>query len=305
MIDPELMKTIDDYMQEQEPELMKVVDDYMQRLQSDAAEKANSQKELRESAEYQDQLEFLRKTIHDFSETLTDCAFTASRWEQYYGAFLFQRHLDDILEAASMVQLAVELGSLNSARRELRFILEVAVNTAYVDEERSTDSFEERVKFYRGKSVSKQNVDQVKKISLDFLGKGRQKFAEHVVEAWVQASNYVHLTKRQVDEKLALREQGVEKGFETLDMLKNVVDEVHEVCSIVIVLAFNSIGQRATGSLLVDHLDDIDDWAFHASGYVALVDAYYDQKNERQHKLLQHQERRKLRVRYHAVALSC
>ncbi|MCA8088889.1 hypothetical protein [Burkholderia cenocepacia] len=299
------MKTVDDYMQEQEPELMKAVDDYIHKLQSDAAEKAKSQEELRTSEEYQDQLEFLRKTIHDFSETLTDCAFTASRWEQYYGAFLFQRHVDDILEAANMVQLAVELGALNSARRELRFILEVAVNTAYVDEERSTDSFEERVRFYRGKSVSKQNVDQVKKISLDFLGNGRQKFAEHVVEAWVQASNYVHLTKRQVDEKLALREQGVEKGFETLDMLKNVVDEVHEVCSIVIVLAFNSIGQRATGSLLVDHLDDIDDWAFHASGYVALVDAYYDQKNERQHKLLQHQERRKLRVRYHAVALSC
>ncbi|WP_155636985.1 hypothetical protein [Burkholderia multivorans] len=299
------MKTIDDYMQEQEPELMKAVDDYMHKLQSDAAKKAKSQEELRASEEYQDQLEFLRKTIHDFSETLTDCAFTASRWEQYYGAFLFQRHLDDILEAANMVQLAVELGSLNSARRELRFILEVAVNTAYVDEERSTDSFEERVKFYRGKSVSKQNVDQVKKISLDFMGNGRQKFAEHVVEAWVQASNYVHLTKRQVDEKLALREQGVEKGFETLDMLKNVVDEVHEVCSIVIVLAFNSIGKRATGSLLVNHLDDIDDWVFHANGYVALVDAYYDQKNERQHKLLQHQERRKLRVRYHAVALSC
>lgn len=198
----------------------------------------------------------------------------------------------------------MQSGSLNSARRELRFILEVAVNTAYVDEERSTDSFEERVRFYRGGSVSKQNVDQVKKISLDFLGNGRQQFAEHVVQAWVKASNYVHLTKRQVDEKLALRDQGVEKGFETLDMLKNVVDEVHEVCSIVIVLAFNSIGQRATGSLLVDHLDDIDDSAFHASGYVALVDAYYDHKNERQHKLLQHQERRRLRVRYHAVALS-
>lgn len=70
-------------------ELMKVVDDYMQRLQSDAAEKVNSQKELRESAEYQSQLEFLHKSMHDFSDTLTDCAFTASRWEQYNGAFLF------------------------------------------------------------------------------------------------------------------------------------------------------------------------------------------------------------------------
>lgn len=29
----------------------------------------------------------------------------------------------------------------HSARRELRFILEVAVNTAYVDEEKPTDSF--------------------------------------------------------------------------------------------------------------------------------------------------------------------
>lgn len=152
--------------------------------------------------------------------------------------------------------------------------------------------------------MNKQNVDQIKKIPLAFLGNGRQQFADHVVRAWVKATNYVHLTKRQVDEKLALRDQGVEKGFETPDMLKNVVEDVHEVCSIVIVLAFNSIGQRATGSLLVDSLDGIDDWAFHASGYVALVDTHYDHEHERQRNLLQHRERRKRRLRYHAIALN-
>ncbi|QVK23304.1 hypothetical protein KHX94_00205 [Shewanella dokdonensis] len=71
----------------------------------------------------------------------------AGFWKKY----LLPRHFDDIVEAALTAQLAVENGALNPARRELRYMLEVAVNVAYVDEIRAKDSFDERVAFYRGK----------------------------------------------------------------------------------------------------------------------------------------------------------
>lgn len=108
----------------------------------------------------------------------------------------------------------------------------------------------------------------------------------------------MHLTKRRVDEKLELREKGVTLGFETSDMLKDVVSDVHGVCSIVMVLTFETIGPSFTGDILVDNLDQLDDWAFHASGYVALVDAYYDYKYERKDKIDQHVQRRQQRVRF-------
>ncbi len=81
-------------------------------------------------------------------------------------------------------------------------------------------------------------------------------------------------------------------------MLNDVVADVHAACSIAIVLTFETIGPSFTGDILVDNIDQIEDWAFHANGYVALVDAYFDYKHERKDKLDQHVERRQQRVRF-------
>ena len=280
------------------------MDAFIQKLRDEALEKADAQEKVRNSPEYQEQLEFLRRTIDDLSKTFFACNVAASIWAKYSDDYLWPRYLDDIVEAATIVQSAVEYGSLNSARRELRFILEVAVNIAYVDVAKAGDSIDERIKFYRGRGVNKQNVDHVRQLPLHLLGVGKEKFVQHVKEMWVMASNYVHLTKQQVDRKLVLRAQGIEAGFETIDMLKEVVDEIHQVCSIVVVLAFETIGSSFTGDILVDGLDVSEDWSFHASGYVALIDAYFDYKHERQGKLEQHGKKRRLRVRYHQDMLN-
>ena len=183
-------------------------------------------------------------------------------------------------------------------------MLEVAVNIAFVDEIRAQDTFKERVEFYRGNRVNKSNVDHIKALPLRLLPTHKEQFASSVVKAWVKATNYVHLTKLRVDEKLELRARGVELGFESIEMLKEVVDEVHEACSIVIILAFETIGPSFTGDLMVDNLDTMDEWAFHANGYIALVDAYFDYKHERKHQLPQIAERRKRRLCYRAELLN-
>lgn len=259
---------------------------------------------LRKSPEYQKQLVFLRRTILDLLTTLKLCTVAASRWQKFTDDYLFSRYIDDIAEAAMIVQFAIENGALNSARRELRFIIEVAVNIAFVDEVRAQDNFKERIDFYRSGRVKKSNVDHVKELPLRLLSEHKEEFARTVIKAWVNATNYVHLTKRRVDEKLELRARGVELGFESIEMLKEVVDEVHETCSIVVVLAFETIGPSFTGDLLVDNLDGMEEWAFHANGYVALIDAYFDYKHERKHKLTQLLEQRKRRIRYQAELLN-
>lgn len=266
--------------------------------QQDPGLKEDLHKKLRDSAEYQAELSFLRITIRDLIQTIRLCEIAASRWQEFPEKYLLPRHFDDIVEAALTAQLAIENGALNPARRELRYMLEVAVNIAYVDEKCAKESFEERIKNYRSKSVNKANVEQVFDLPLRLLGRNKESFALSVRDAWVRASNYVHLTKRRIDEKLQLRELGISLGFETIDMLKEVVAEVHEACSIVVVLTFETIGPSFTGDVLVESLDEQDNWAFHASGYVAMVDSHFDYKHERKDKIENVVQRRNRRIRY-------
>ncbi|PTP08771.1 hypothetical protein CWN85_11180 [Vibrio splendidus] len=276
----------------------------IEQLKKQAEESNNAalaHKQLRESDDYKEELQFLRKMILDFTNTLRLCQITASRWVDFHEKYLLPQHFDDLAEAALTAQLAIENGALNPARRELRYMLEVAVNIAYVDEEMSGSPLPERRDFYKSKQVKKINVDQVSKLPFRLLGENKESFSQHVKNAWVRSSNYVHLTKRQMDQKLELRERGITLGMETVAMLQEVVSEVHEVCSIVSVLAFETIGPSFTGDMFVDNLDSIDHWALHASGYIALVDSYFDYKHERKERLDVIHETRTSRIKYPVV----
>jgi hypothetical protein len=81
-------------------------------------------------------------------------------------------------------------------------------------------------------------------------------------------------------------------------MLKQVVADVHEACSIVMVLMFETIGPTFTGDLLLEGLDENDEWAFHASGFIAIVGSHFDYKHERQDRLDELVQRRNRRVRF-------
>jgi len=245
------------------------------KLMQDVERKSAEHEKLRDSEDYQSALDFLRRTIWDLIHTLRLCEIAASRWPDFSKKYLLPRHFDDIVEAALTAHLAIENGALNPARRELRYMLEVVVNVAYVDEIRAKDSFDERVTFYRGKRVKKSNVDHVFELPLRLLGDHKDSFSANVRSAWVRASNYVHLTKKRIDEKLRLREEGVTLGMETVEMLQDIVSEVHEVCSIIIILTFETIGPSFTGDLLVDSIDELDEWSFHANEYVALIDSWF------------------------------
>lgn len=281
-------------MGDSEDPLMKVLEASIQKLR----DKSDEHEKIRASVEYRSETDFLRRTISDFIHTLRVCEIAASRWEDFGKKYLLPRHFDDIVEAALTAQLAIENGALNPARRELRYMLEVSVNIAYVDEIRAKDSFEERIAYYRGKTVKKSNVDHVFELPFRLLGESKEEFASSVQSAWVRASNYVHLTKRRIDEKLRLREAGVTLGMETVEMFRDVVSEVHEACSIVVILTFETIGPSFTGDLLVNALDENDQWVFHGSGYIAAIDSYFDYKHERQKRLKEIGDRRAGRVKY-------
>lgn len=258
---------------------------------------AREHEEVRECEDYQKPLVYLRRTIAGLYETLHICEVAATRWPVYAERYLFPRHKDDIGEAAIAAQLAIENGALNPARRELRYMLEVAVNTSFVDEEASDLDLDARIAFFRSNRVRKQNVEHIRDLPLRMLGDEREEFIRATRNAWVHSSNYVHLTKRRIDEKVRLRAQGVRLGLETPEMLAAVAGEVHDVCSIVAVLAFENIGPTSTGDILVSGgLDSNEKWPFHDNRFVAAIDAHFDHKHERHADSENHVDRRERRI---------
>ena len=63
------------------------------------------------------------------------------------------------------------------------------------------------------------------------------------------------------------------------------------------VLGFHVVGQMFAGDMLVNGLDESDGWPFHASPFVARVDASFDYKHERKDQLSAIASRRAARVR--------
>ena len=259
---------------------------------------ALEQESVHESAEYQEAIASIRNTVVGLFKTLNLCEFAAARWPAYQERYLFPRHVDDIGEAALTAQLAVEKGALNATRCELRYMLEVAVNTAFVDEAKSDRDLDGRLSFYMSNAVKKQNIDHVRDLPLRMLSDSREEFMDETLKAWVRSTNYVHLTKRRIDEKITLRAEGVRIGFETPEMVATVATEVHKVCRIIIVLAFETIGPAFTGDILVNGgLNYYEAWPFHTNRFVAEVDAHFDYRHERQESLPDHIRRRERRLR--------
>lgn len=251
---------------------------------------------LRATPDYQAQLARMRQFAIALADTLRLATMTATRAPGFVDESFFLRNTDDLAASAFMAAFAFEQGGLNAGRRELRFLLELAVQAAYVDESSGTADFATKVEIF-DRRKRPNSVDHVKDLKLPMLEDSRERFVRHVVRTWARASEYVHPTRRQLEEKLELRARGISPGFETADELRTCADALFHACSIVVVLAFHVVGPSFTGDLLVDGLDASDGWPFHANPFVAKVDGAFDYKSERQQRLVDVRTRREARVR--------
>lgn len=251
---------------------------------------------LRETPEYRAQLERMQRDAMAFADTLRTAMLTATRAPNFVDNSFFLRNIDDLASSAVMAAFAFREGGMNAGRRELRFLLELAVQATYVDETSGAADFATKIELF-DRRKKPNSVDHVKDLDLPLLGDARERFTRHVVRSWARASEYVHPTRRQLEEKLALRARGISPGFETADELRVCADALFHACAIAVVLTFHVVGPSFTGDMMVDGLDTADAWPFHASPFVARVDAAFDYKHERQARLGEIVARRASRVR--------
>lgn len=268
------------------------VRDFVEQRQLALAEKKAEHQQLLESEEYQVEARKLHKTLDDFIKMLTISWHMSTRFIKFVDNSLFMRSIDDLVQSAVAVCILAKDGMRNSARREMRYMVELSIKALYVDQQVSDLSFEDKLK-YLDKEVDGTSISPINKISFFFFEQDiRDEFVHALRRAYGVACTYVHPTVKQINERIELVDRGITIGFETHIELCEISREIYFVFSLLLVLVFHAIGSGFTGDIFVDWFDEFRHWEYHKSKYIAAIDAYFDYKHERQHKLDYIRERR-------------
>lgn len=108
-----------------------------------------------------------------------------------------------------------------------------------------------------------------------------KQFIDELYDAYRECCAYVHVSRRQIEERLQLAENGRSLGFETAEQLRKIGRLMFRVYDMALALYFHGYGASMTGDVFVTVLDDLPSWKFHKGKYVKIVSAYYDYKHER------------------------
>jgi hypothetical protein len=151
-----------------------VEDPFKTAFEAEAAElqrRIEEHAHLRRTPAYVDEIRRIRETVLAFAATMRVCVLATTRWPEARELF-FLRHVDELSNAALMSAAAFQEGAINAGRRELRFLLELATQAAYVDEAISTSPFATRLEFF-GRKVKHHSADHVRDLKLAMLGSVR------------------------------------------------------------------------------------------------------------------------------------
>lgn len=259
--------------------------------------KREQHKAVVESSEYQSQLARLSQLTFDFIATLRLCWFATTRAGEWVDKSLFMRSVDDLMQSTVLIRTAIHEGARNAARRELRYMIELAIKALFVDQKMPTSTLEHRLVFFTRK-VDSSSISSVKDLAFNILASVEaDTVVKKLLAAYSRACEYVHPSVRQIQERLELADNGISPGFETADELRQSNDELFEGLSLVLVLLFEAIGGSFSGDIWeTGGLSDRDDWVFHGHPLVAAIDEHFDYKAERQGRLQEIKQRRGRRL---------
>jgi hypothetical protein len=199
---------------------------------------------------------------------------------------MLMRSTDDFIESGVCVRRVVEEGARNPARRELRYLIELAIKALFVDQSMPQSSFEHRLIFFDRKVNANAITPEVNQLILDLVqGEERQNIVSDLKAAYARVCKYVHPSVNQIGERVELAKQGITIGYDNAAELKAFNDEVFEVFALVLVLIFHGLGPSTCGDIFEGLFSNWQDWAYHSHRHVVKIDESYDYKAERQGRL--------------------
>ena len=246
-------------------------------LEADVAAHAT----LRASKRYRDAQTHLSRLLADFALTLRLSAFCFTRYP-HARQWIQQANVDDLLESVVAIPLLVDQGIFNSARRELRYVLEALVKFVYIDQQLPGDTpLKERLALLGDhKKVPRSSVEPVDWLALRLVSEPGE-FRSAVKQAFASLSGYVHPSRPQVEERLRRAARGEFSGFDGPKVVEAFTGLVSQTLDLAVVLVFEGVGPAFSGDLYVQLFDDYPGWKFHRTRFAPQVASQFDYKLER------------------------
>jgi len=254
----------------------------LSRIQAAREAKIIEHKEHLESDEYQSSLRLLEVVTFDFIKGMKSCSMYCHRGVDFRDNSLSLSHIDDYFMSAIMILMMLKEGGVNSAKREVRYLIDSSMRYLFVDQQLWRGKLNEKVVYF-DKKIDKSNIKYINDIDLHMIDNQslKKSFCIEYTQTYYRACEYVHASTRQIEERLSLYEQGITIGLERAEQLQEVAELLSEVYSTILVFTFHASGVSTVGDLMVDTLSPQDGWIYNGNKYIAEIDRHFDYKHER------------------------
>lgn len=238
--------------------------------------------------------EICRAYLFGLQFTISDTA----RDPNYFDNHLLSYTSQDFLQPLVSIPLLVREGVHNACRRELRFILEMSVKLCRVQQEQPRSTVATKLESLK-RILDTTNISIQNQITLGLLPEPiRADFTQSVGRFYGETSQYVHLTRAQVMERIALVQAGRTSGMESAEDIEALNLVVARGLALSLVFLFHAAPQYVVGDLLVQSEGSSLNWFFAGSKYIAAIDEGFDYKAERQDNLAEIKRKRQELIKF-------
>lgn len=233
------------------------------------------------SQQYQQELKYLSNFSLDAIQTIRTISIYSTRAKEIYDQFLTVRSSDNLIQSIVGLRDLVLSGIHNTAKREIRYMLEMTVKYLVVDQEKMDKSLPEKIQ-HLADNIPSSSIEIIDSLSTPFTIAIDKQFKDEVKDMFYKACAYVHPSKRQIDEQVDNYSKGIHIGFETAKMLADINKLLFRAYDIILTMLFIGFGQSMSGDLFIEIYDIEPKWKFHKGKYLKEYSRLFDYKVERQ-----------------------
>lgn len=211
--------------------------------------------------------------IMAFIEWMCFCIRDTARDVNFHDNHLLSFLNQDILETLMGVLVHVKEGIHTPAIRESRYLLELSIKLAYIQQKNYSMPIDEKLKVFN-KFIKLTNITPMKEIDFKYLEKeSADIFLSDVGRLYGESSRFVHVTPESI--KYRRDRLGSDRilGKESKEDLKELNDLLQKMYAASIVFISHSIPQYVVGDWHVDSNGELKNWYYMKSRYIAEIDS--------------------------------
>lgn len=203
---------------------------------------------LRDTQAWGDEQRRLERATFGLIDAVRTTAIAFTRYP-YANRWLLQSVMDEFIETAYGTWLLAAQGLLNTAQREARYLLELAVKCTYVDQQLPGDTELSARHRWLHENVPRSSVSVAPELRWFILASERN-IDGKVSNCFAQLSAVTHPSLPQLEARARRAARKEYIGLESLRTLRAHVDRIVEAYDLILVLILNGVGKQFSSDVL-------------------------------------------------------